>query len=260
MGGQPLSTRARARRKVCIVVASRASYARVKSVLQAVRAHLGLDLQLIVGASALLHRFGKVIDVITRDGFTADATVYNIVEGENPTTMAKSTGLAIIELATCFENLRPDVVVTVADRFETLGTAVAAAYMNIPLAHTQGGEITGSIDESVRHAVTKLAHVHFPATQRSAERLLAMGENPDTVFVTGCPSIDTISHGLDLTMPEDLFRRYGGVGAQLDPHKPYLVVLQHPVTTEYGQGEAQIEETLNAIAALKMQKIGRAHV
>lgn len=245
---------ARGRRKVCVVVASRASYARIKSVLKAAQGHPDLQLQLVVSASALLHRFGKVIDVIRRDGFPVEATVYNIVEGENPTTMAKSTGLAISELATIFENLRPDVVLTVADRFETLGTAVATSYMNITLAHTQGGEVTGSIDESVRHAVTKLAHVHFPATRLSSERLVRMGEDPATVFLTGCPSIDAIA-GLDLSLPDDLFVQYGGVGAQIDPREPYIVVLQHPVTTEYGQGLAQVNETLAAIAELKMPTV-----
>ena len=135
--------------------------------MDAIRDHDNLQLQLIVGASALLYRFGMVIDVIKKDGFIPDATLYSIVEGETPVTMAKSTGLAITELATLFENLRPDIVLTVADRFETLATAVASSYMNIPLAHTQGGEITGSIDESVRHAVTKLAHIHFPATKKA---------------------------------------------------------------------------------------------
>ena len=130
--------------------------------------HPGIELQLIVGASALLHRFGDVRSIIESDGFPISGRVYSIVEGENPTTMAKSTGLAIIELSTMFENLQPDVVLTVADRFETLATAVAASYMNIPVAHTQGGEVTGSIDESVRHAITKLSHIHFPATKLAA--------------------------------------------------------------------------------------------
>jgi UDP-hydrolysing UDP-N-acetyl-D-glucosamine 2-epimerase len=239
-------------RSICIVVNSRANYGRIKSVLTAIRGRPDLRLQLVVGASALLHRFGKVIDIIRADGFTPDATVYSIVEGENPTTMAKSTGMAILELATIFENLKPDVVLTVADRFETMATAVAASYMNIPLAHTQGGEVTGSIDESVRHAVTKLSHLHFPATQRAAENLIRMGEDPATVHCTGCPAIDILS-GLDLSLPPDLFRRYGGVGAALDPARPYLVVLQHPVTTEYGHGLEQINETLEGVVALGMQ-------
>lgn len=240
-------------KKVLVVVASRANYGRVKSVLKAIQAHPNLELQLVVGASALLFRFGSVIDVIRRDGFEPLATVYCVVEGETPTTMAKSTGMAIIELATLFENLRPDRVITVADRYETLATAVAASYMNIRLAHTQGGEVTGSIDESVRHAITRLAHIHFPATLLSRERLIAMGEDPEGVFWVGCPSIDLIPE-TDLTLG-DLFQRYTGVGAPIDPHRPYLVVVQHPVTTEYGHGTEQIWETLGAIATLRMQTV-----
>jgi len=145
-------------RKVCVVVNSRANYARIKSVMRAIQQHNRLELQLVVGASALLYRYGNVVDLIRSDGFEPSSVVYSIVEGENPTTMAKSTGMGIIELSSQFENLQPDIVLTVADRFETMATAIAASYMNIPLAHTQGGEVTGSIDESVRHAITKLAH------------------------------------------------------------------------------------------------------
>ena len=127
------------------------------------------------------------------DGFAPDATIRFIIEGETPATMAKSTGLGLLELPTVFELLQPDIVVTVADRFETIATAVAASYMNIPVAHTQGGEVSGSIDESVRHAVTKLAHVHFPATELAARRVIAMGEDPAWVFNVGCPSIDLVA-------------------------------------------------------------------
>jgi UDP-hydrolysing UDP-N-acetyl-D-glucosamine 2-epimerase len=242
------------KRKVCVVVFSRANYGRIKSVLHAVHAHRALELQLVVGASALLSRFGNVRDVIESDGFTPAAMVYTIVEGETPTTMAKSTGLGVIELATQFENLKPDVVLTVADRFETIATAIAASYMNIPVAHTQGGEVTGSIDESVRHAVTKLSHIHFPATERARDFVVRMGEDPATVHLTGCPSIDLIA-GLDLSLPSDIFVQYKGVGVDIDPHKPYMVVLQHPVTTEYGQGFAQVNETLEAIREIGMQAV-----
>ena len=240
------------KRKVCIVVNSRANYGRIKSVMTAVKNHPNLELQLIIGASALLYRFGNVADRIRDDGFEPSATVYSIVEGETPTTMAKSTGLAIMELATQFENIKPDIALTVADRFETMATAVAASYMNIALAHTQGGEVTGSIDESVRHAVTKLSHLHFPATAQAAEYLVRMGEDPETVHYTGCPSIDLIAD-LDLTLPPDIFTRYQGVGADLDPTKPYLVVLQHPVTTEYGSGFEQITQTLMAVERTGIQ-------
>ncbi len=240
-----------ANRKICVVVNSRANYARIKSLLKAVQVHPNLDLQLIVGASALLYRFGQVVNIMRDDGFEPSSVLYSILEGETPTTMAKSTGLAIVELATHFESLKPDVVLTVADRFETIATAIAASYMNIPVAHTQGGEVTGSIDENVRHAVTKLSHIHFPATERARDYVIRMGEAPTAVHLTGCPSLDLLVDA-DLSLPRDIFERYKGVGASLDPAKPYIVVLQHPVTTEYGQGLAQINETLQAV-----DRIGR---
>ena len=233
------------KRRVCVVVNSRANYGRIKSFMKEAKKSDKLELQLIVGASALLYRFGSAIDVIRKDGFEPDAIVHSILEGETPTTMAKSTGLGIVELATHFENLKPDIVLTVADRFETLATAVASSYMNITLAHTQGGEVTGSIDESVRHAITKLAHIHFPATERAAQFLERMGEMKDKIHLTGCPAMDLINRG-DLELPRDIFK-HKGVGGSLDPEKPYIIVLQHPVTTEFGEGGKQIAETLEAV-------------
>ena len=244
-------------RKVCIVVGSRANYSSIKSVMRAVRAHPDLKLQLVIGASALLDRFGSVVDVIERDGFTADAKVTMIVEGETPATMAKSTGLGLLELPTMFELLKPDVIVTVGDRFETMATAVAGAYMNIPLAHTMGGELTGTIDESIRHAVTKLSHVHFPANQPSADRIVRMGEDPRTVHVVGCPRIDNVAEVLrngNAALDAEFLEREG-VGAHIEVDQPFLLVSQHPVTTEYGEGEHQIAETLAALEELRMPTI-----
>lgn len=244
-------------RKICIVVGSRANYSSIKSVLCAVRATPDLKLQLVVGASALLDRFGSVIDVIEADGFQPDAQVTMIVEGETPGTMAKSTGLGLLELPTIFGMLKPDVVVSVGDRFETMATAVAAAYMNIPLAHTMGGEISGTIDESIRHAVTKLAHLHFPANSQAAERIVRMGEDPAAVHVVGCPRIDLVADIArgdgHLESPDWLERE--GVGAHITLDRPFLLVSQHPVTTEYGQGEQQINETLMALHELQMPTI-----
>ena len=235
-------------RKICVVVTARPSYARIKSVLEAVRNHRELELQLIVGGSALLERYGPAIKVIRSDGFEPDAVVHMVVEGENLVTTAKSTGLGVVELATIFDNLKPDAVVSVADRYETIATAIAASYLNIPLAHVQGGELTGSIDEKVRHAVTKLSNLHFVANQKAADRVIRMGEESDTVFVTGCPSVDLAARvqieGRDGFNP---FTQYGGVGHQFDPAKGYLVVMQHPVTTEYEDSLSQINETLNAV-------------
>jgi UDP-hydrolysing UDP-N-acetyl-D-glucosamine 2-epimerase len=240
-------------RKVCVVVNSRANYGRIKTVMTSLVQHPGTDLQLIVGASALLHRFGMISELIEKDGFHIDARLYSIVEGENLVTMAKSTGLAITELATLFELLSPDIVLTVADRFETLATAVTASYLNIPLAHTQGGEVTGSIDESVRHAITKLAHIHFPATKKAGENIVKMGENPNSVHIVGCPAMDIIGDS-KLELPKNLLDSHG-VGAALDQDQPYIVVLQHPVTTEYRDGLMQIEETIQAVDSIGMQTI-----
>ncbi len=241
-------------KKVCVVINSRANYGRIKTFLQSAQKSKKIELQIVVGASALLHRFGKVIDIIKADGFQPNARLYSIVEGETPITMAKSTGLGIIELSTIFYNLKPDIVLTVADRFETLSTAVASSYMNIPLAHTQGGEVTGSIDESVRHAITKLSHIHFPATKKAEQNVIRMGENPKTVFNVGCPSIDAIAN-IDLKLSKDFFVKNKGVGIKINQDKPYLVILQHPVTTEYGKGFFQIEQTLKAIESIKMQTV-----
>lgn len=240
-------------RKVCIVVTARPSYARIKTVLEAVQAHDDLELQLVVAASALLDRYGNALDVMRADGFEPSAHVYMVLEGENVTTMAKSTGLGLVELATVFDNLKPDLVVTVADRFETLATATAAAYMNIPTIHVQGGEVTGSIDEKVRHAVTKLADAHFVCTDLAREYVIRMGERPDRVWLTGCPSIDIAARiNSDSHLPFDPIAVYGGVGASVDLSDGYVLVLQHPVTTEHEGALAQVDETLHAVAQLDL--------
>jgi len=235
------------KRKVCVLVTARASYSRIKSALRAISSHPDLELQLVVAASALLERYGQVIRSIESDGFTVTARVFMTLEGENLITSAKSTGLGLLELPTVFDNLKPDVVVTVADRYETLATAVAAAYMNIPVAHVQGGEITGSIDEKVRHAVTKLSDVHFVSTPLARERVIRLGENPAQVYTTGCPSIDLAAEVMVPEMDFDPFPKYGGVGEAFDLSNGFLVVMQHPVTTEYTEARRQVEETLYAV-------------
>ena len=236
------------KRRICVLVTARPSYSRIRSALRAIQDHPDLELLLIVGASALLERYGNAIQAIEHDGFTPAARVFMVLEGENLVTSAKSTGIGLSELATVFDNLKPDAVVTVADRYETLATAVAAAYMNIPLVHVQGGEVTGSIDEKVRHAVTKLANLHLVSTKLARERVIKLGEAPDSVVLTGCPSIDIAAEVV--TRPEldfDPFERYGGVGPREDLSKGYLVVMQHPVTTEYDEARKQVDETLYAL-------------
>lgn len=210
--------------------------------------HPDLELQLVVAASALLDRYGTAVTYIEKDGFPIAARVYMVLEGENPASMAKTTGLGMLELATVFDNLKPDIVVTVADRFETLATAVAASYMNIPVAHIQGGEVTGSIDEKVRHAVTKLADLHLVSTAGAGKRVERMGEENRKVFVTGCPSIDLAAEiADDPALNFNPFDRYGGVGGLHQLNNGYLVVMQHPVTTEHEKARKHVMETLQAV-------------
>jgi UDP-hydrolysing UDP-N-acetyl-D-glucosamine 2-epimerase len=238
------------KRRVCVVVTARPSYSRVKTALRAICDHPDLELQLVVAASALLDRYGRVEEQIERDGFQIDSRVYMVLEGENPMSMAKTTGLGVIEMATAFNNLRPDIVVTIADRYETLATAVAATYMGLPLAHIQGGEVTGSIDERVRHAITKLADLHLPATRLAADRIVRMGEDPSVVHVTGCPSIDLAAKVKDTgSLSFNPFEHYGGVGADFDLDDGYIVVMQHPVTTEYADARSQVDVVLRAVHA-----------
>jgi UDP-hydrolysing UDP-N-acetyl-D-glucosamine 2-epimerase len=241
------------KRKIAVVITARPSYSRVKTVLTAINNHPDLELQLIIAASALLERYGSAVHYIEKDGFNIAAKVFNVLEGENLTAAAKTTGIGILELSSVFENLKPDIVVTVADRFETMATAIAASYMNIPLAHIQGGEVTGNIDEKVRHAITKLSDYHFVASENAKERVIKLGENPDMVFNTGCPSIDI---AFEITKTNNLnfdpYQKYGGVGAMPNIENGYLVVMQHPVTTEYKDSRNHIEKTLQAIQELKI--------
>jgi len=241
------------KRKICVVVTARPSYARVKTALQAIKEHPDLELQLVLAGSALLDRYGSAVNIIEKDGFEVVEKIYNVLEGESPTVMAKTTGIAIMELTTAFANLKPDIVVTIADRFETIATSIAASYQNIPLAHIQGGEVTGNIDEKVRHANTKLADIHLVASEDARNRVLKMGEEDSVVINTGCPSMDIAreileNHSFDF----DPLIKYGGVGDEISWSSGYLVVMQHPVTTELEKSRENISTTLEAIHELNM--------
>lgn len=242
-------------RKICVFIGSRANYSSIKSAMIAIQNHPDLELLVILGASALLDRYGSVAELIKKDGFKVDEEVFMLLEGETPSTMAKSTGIGLIELPTIFDRLRPDVVLTVGDRFETMATTLAASYMNIAVAHTMGGEVSGTIDESIRHAVTKFAHIHFPASQDAKERIVKLGESLDSVHMVGCPRIDLVAEIINNASNELNILQDDGVGSKIDFDKPFLIVSQHPVTTEYGHGEKQIRETLEAVRKTGMQAI-----
>ncbi len=238
-------------RKICVVINNRANYARIKYFLKFAKKIKNIDLHIIVGASANLDRYGDLNKVIKKDGFTTKYKISTIVEGENPIAMAKSTALSIIELSSIFERIKPHIVLTVADRFETLATAIASTYQNIFLAHTQGGEVSGSIDESVRHSITKLAHIHFPSTKRSKKFLLKLGENKKHVFLTGCPSIDILKNE-KLELSKKLINKINSTKTNgvIDFKKNYVILMQHPVTTEYLDSKRQIKETIKSVKAL----------
>lgn|SRR5574341_11650 len=220
-------------RRICVVVTARPSYARIKTALLELQKLPGIELQVVAAASALVRQYGQVVDLIRADGLPVVAEVPCVVEGGGTREGAISTGLLTAQLATLFSNLRPSIVVTIADRHETLATAIAASYQHIPLWHVQGGEVSGSIDDKVRNAVTQLADVHLVATVRARERVLALRPGA-TVHVTGCPSIDLAAQAL----------REG----PLPGHD--VVVLQHPVTGEAGDAAAQICETIEALKGM----------
>jgi UDP-hydrolysing UDP-N-acetyl-D-glucosamine 2-epimerase len=240
------------KRKICVAVLSRANYGRSKTILHQIQSRPELELQVIVGASANVERFGNVAKIIEADGFPISESLHFSVEGDSTLAMVQTCGLGIIQIGAALERLKPDVVVTIADRYETMATSIAATYQNICLAHVQGGEITGSIDESVRHAITKLANIHFPATEKSRENIIRLGEDPRFVHNVGCPSIDILKQ-YDSTrqLPSPL----PGVGADIDLAKPYLLVVQHPVTSDYEKASAHVDQTISAVVEIGTQAI-----
>jgi len=246
-------------RRVCVVITARPSYSRVKSVLTALKARDDVELQIIAAGAALVVRYGRVLDLILEDGFGPVTEVPSVLQGDGTRESALGTSLLLTQLASTFTSLKPDVVVTVADRHETLATAIAASYQNIPLCHIQGGEVSGSIDDKVRNAITQLADIHCVATKSAAQnvcRALGTLEGADgsifgwteqdgftvhgakrrgrVVYTTGCPGIDLAAEALKL--------------GPLPGHD--VVVLQHPVTTEVDQAGAQMRETIKALKGM----------
>jgi UDP-hydrolysing UDP-N-acetyl-D-glucosamine 2-epimerase len=236
-----------------VVLVDRANYGRLKPVMRAIASHPKLELQVLAAGTMVLERFDLPVRVVREDGFPVDGEVYIELEGSTPTSMAKSVGFAVVEFASEFQRLKPDIVLLIGDRYETLAAAVAAAYMNICIAHIQGGEVSGSIDESARHAITKFAHFHFPSTRRSAEYLVRMGERPDTILAIGCPSSD-IAREIDRKLDPKVVNSRGS-GAWIDVNQPFLLAVFHPTTTEYGGERAQMEELLKALHLLEIQTI-----
>lgn len=252
MGGFSLN-----KRKVCVVLTTRGNYAKMKSVLKMIEADAELELQLILGGMVVLEKYGRIAELLECQGIRVVRKINFVVEGENLATMAKSSGLATIDFSTAFEELKPDVVIVIADRFECLPIAMCAAYMNIAVAHVEGGEVTGSIDESIRHAITKLSHLHFPASRDAADRIERMGESPEMIHIVGSSSMDILRNlNLDDLGPVRDYQKAFGVGPLIDLNpKQYLTVIQHPVTTEYDDNFDNVNETILALNRLKMPTV-----
>ena len=241
------------KRKICVVTNGRADYSHMKTMIAALHERPDVELAIVATGMHLLSAYGNTIEDIERDGFTVHHRVFMEVDGRVLSTMTKSVGLGIIEFSSYFENFRPDVVVVHGDRFEAFAAASAASMMNIHVAHVGGGEVTGTIDEHLRHAISKLSHIHFPSDAESAKRIECMGERADRVFNTGCPSVDILLSTPPVSFAElkETLRPEVKKKEWLDSlDEDFLVVTHHPVTTEFEQVEDEMRAVLDALSAV----------
>ena len=229
------------------MVLSRANYARSYSLLKAINAHPELTLCLVAGGSLYMESQGNGHEVLVSDGFIISHKINLMSGSKSPVEMAIGTGNATIQIANVLEETKPDIVVTIADRYETMATALSASYMNIPLLHVQGGEISGSIDESVRHAITKLSHLHAACTVEARNNLIQMGEPSDAIRVTGCPAMDILDQIANESLM-DTEVNGKGVGAMIDLSKSLSVIVFHPVTTDYQNSGTYAQEIIEFVA------------
>ena len=248
------------RKKIFFVIFSRANYNSIKSVILEIKKNKKIfDYCVIAGASAVGKKFGNVVDLIKKDGIKVHHEINNTVESYELGSMVKTTALGMLELTEIFKNKQPDIVFTVGDRFETMATAITASYMNIPLAHTMGGEVTGTLDESIRHSITKLSHLHFVSNKDSYQRVIKLGENKKFVFNVGCPRNDLLKRILSKGKKNSILNRIYkfGVGdiEKINKNEKFLIVLQHPVTTEYTNSNLQMKQTLSAVQKFNLKKI-----
>lgn len=237
------------KRKVAVIASSRATYGYKRKIIQMLQKSPKLELQLIVTGMHLLKEYGHSIKEIEKDGNPVVAKVEMMVGGDTPSAWAKSIGVELINLSQIFSMLKPDILLVTGDRAEMFAAAVTAAYMNIPIAHIQAGDVSGHIDGSVRHAITKLSHIHFPSCEDSAKRVERMGEARWRIFNVGAPQLDSIIHDKKLSKKELKEK------LSIDLNQPTILVIQHPVLSEIDNAYAQMKETMEAIAELKMQTI-----
>ena len=230
-----------------MVLVDRANYGRLYPVMEQIAASPRLRLQTLISGTMSLARFGNASRLLERDGFAIDGRIEMELEGDSPSTMARSLGLGVMGFTTELERLKPDIVVLIGDRYEAFSAAISAAYLNMCIVHFQGGEVSGSIDESARHAITKLAHYHVPATERAKEFLLRMGERSETILGVGCPSADIASklEPGELNVGRESMK--ANVPFSLD--RPYVLACYHPNTTRFGREEQDFTNYVEAVLA-----------
>lgn len=236
-------------RHIAIITEARSSFSYFRPIVRLIDGDDELRYSLLVVSQHLLPTFGYSVEEIEREGIEISDRLYSIFDGYTPATMAKSTGALMMSLADSFVRLKPDWVLVLGDRGESLAAAYTAATMNIPVAHVQAGERSGNIDGMTRHAVTRFAHVHFASGEEAAERLRRMGEEEWRIHTVGAPQLDELLLG-DLAPPEEVAARF-----HLNLDEPVLLVLQHPVTEEFGEGAEQMRETLEAVTELGFQTV-----
>lgn len=254
--GATTSNKPMTARKVCIVLTTRGNFAKMRSTIVALGRDDRVDVRIVVGGAALSRDYGDVAAAIERSDLRIERRVDYVVDGDALIAIARSAGIATDLFARVLDELSPDVVVLVGDRFEALSVALAATCLGIPIAHVEGGEVSGSIDESIRHAITKLSHIHFTATPDAAERVRRLGEEPDAVHVVGTPTIDVIA-AADLDDRSLLENALSPAAAAiaLDPSPGYVVVLQHPVATEHSVAYPHAAESVKALTVLGLPAI-----
>lgn len=236
------------KKKIAFFIGSRANYASIRAVMQEASLRTQeFDVRVVTFASANEDKFGDIRHAIMTDGIPVHRAISSLTSASGLGAMTRTAAMSMLEIASYLEENTPDLSVVVGDRYEVLGAATASTFANVPLVHTMGGEVSGTIDESVRHAISKLAHIHFPATDMAFERLIQMGENPALVKNFGCPRIDFVRMALeDQSSNDEQTVNSLGVGSYLNLGDPYVVVSQHPVTTEFSSAAEQIDATLEA--------------
>jgi len=235
-------------RKVLYVSGTRAEYGLMKETLQHIQNHPNLDLEIAVTGMHLMPQFGDTIKEIKKDGWRLHR-ISATYEQDNAESMTRFVGKFIQLLTERIRKIHPQFILVLGDRGEMLGGAIVGAYLTIPVAHVHGGDVSSTVDEFVRHAITKLAHIHFPATKAAAERIIQMGEDPWRVHVVGAPGLDSVLN-LPLCSKKELGERY-----HTDFSHPLVLVMQHPVTVEEGDAAKQMKETMEAVRQLRHQSI-----